>query len=121
MEIFNVGPLELLLILVLAVIIFGPEDLVKFSRNAGHWIYKVSKSEFWQSVVGTTKEIKDFPKQIMKEAQIEETLKEFNSLNQSIKAPPSVTPDPPANPLPPAPEAPADPAPENKDEPPTGE
>ena len=121
MEIFNVGPLELLLILVLAVIIFGPEDLVKFSRNAGRWIYKASKSEFWQSVVGTTREIKDFPKQIMKEAQIEETLKEFNSLNQSIKPGSPVTSDPPANSPLPAPQASADPAPENKDEPPTGE
>lgn len=83
MEIFNIGPLELLLIIVLALIIFGPEDLVKFSRAAGRWVYKASKSEFWKSVVGTTKEIQDLPKQIMKEAQIEETLKEFNAMNSS--------------------------------------
>ena len=82
MEIFNIGPLELLLILVLAVIIFGPEDLVKYSHAAGRWLYKASKSDFWKSVVGTTREIQEFPKQIMKEAQIEETLKEFNAMNK---------------------------------------
>jgi Sec-independent protein translocase protein TatA len=109
MEILNIGPLDLLLILVLAVIIFGPEDLVKYSRKAGRWIYRASKSDFWKSVVGTSKEIKEFPKQIMKEAEIEETLKEFNALNQTIQkqtvlektaAAIPADPDPPADPSP---------------------
>jgi Sec-independent protein translocase protein TatA len=76
-----------LLILVLAVIIFGPEDMVKYSRAAGRWLYKVSKSDLWKSVAGTTREIQEFPKQIMKEAQIEETLKEFNAMNKPPQAP----------------------------------
>jgi sec-independent protein translocase protein TatB len=118
MEIFNIGPLELLLIIVLALIIFGPEDLVKFSRSAGRWLYRASKSEFWKSVVGTSKEIQDLPKQIMKEAQIEETLKEFNAMNSSKT--PSGSEE--ATILPPG-EHPSNPekeAPERKDEPPAG-
>ena len=116
MEIFNVGPLELLLILILAVIVFGPEDLVKYSRKAGRWIYKASKSEFWQSVVGTSKEIKDFPRQIMKDAQIEETMNEIKSLNQSITAPPASKSLPEADPAAPSPQDVE--APEKKKEPP---
>jgi Sec-independent protein translocase protein TatA len=116
MEILNIGPLELLLILVLAVIIFGPEDLVKYSRKAGRWIYRASKSDFWKSVVGTSKEIKEFPKQIMKEAEIEETLKEFNALNQSIQKP--TLPKKDAAAIPADPDPPTDPSPvtEKKDE-----
>jgi len=84
MEIFNIGPLELLFIIILAVIIFGPQDMVNYSRKAGRWLYKLSKSEFWQSVVGTSKEIKDFPRQIMKEAQIEDSINSIKSLNQTV-------------------------------------
>ncbi len=116
MEIFNVGPLELLLILVLAVIVFGPEDLVKYSRKAGRWIYKASKSEFWQSVVGTSKEIKDFPRQIMKDAQIEETMNEIKSLNQSIATPPTPKPLQEPDPAASSPQEIEDP--EKKEEPP---
>jgi len=87
MEIFNIGPMELLFIIILALVIFGPQDMVAFSRKAGRWLYKLSKSDFWQSVVGTSKEIKEFPRQIMKEAQIEESMNAIKSLKQSINAP----------------------------------
>lgn len=118
MEIFNIGPLELLLIVVLALIIFGPEDLVKFSRSAGRWVYKASKSDFWKSVVGTSKEIQDLPKQIMREAQIEETMKEFSAMNAS-KSPAGLNESilPPVDPPAAAEKEPS----EQKDEPPAGE
>ena len=90
MEIFNIGPLELLLILVLAVLMFGPEDIANFAHKAGRWIYNLRKSEFWQEVVGTTKQIQEFPQQIMKEVELEETMKEINALNQTM-----LSPDPP--------------------------
>ena len=90
MEIFNIGPLELLLILVLAVLMFGPEDIVNFAHKAGRLIYNLRKSEFWQEVVGTTKQIQEFPQQILKEVELEETMKEINALNQTM-----LSPDPP--------------------------
>ncbi|HBF40359.1 MAG TPA: hypothetical protein DDW19_00835 [Anaerolineaceae bacterium] len=95
MEILNIGPLELILIIILAVVIFGPEDMVKYSRAAGRWLYKASKSEFWKSVVGTSKEIQEFPRQIMKEAQIEESLKEFKAMSHpttGVDAEPTILP-----------------------------
>jgi sec-independent protein translocase protein TatB len=102
MEVFNIGPLELLLILVLAVLMFGPEDIVNFAHKAGRWIYNLRKSELWQEIVGTTKEIQEFPQKIMKEAELEETMKEINALNQTMlnSDPPSqaasvAEPDPP--------------------------
>ncbi len=84
MEIFNIGPLELLVILVLAVLMFGPEDIVNFAHKAGHWIYDLRKSELWQELMGTTKQIQEFPQKIMKEAELEETMKEINALNKSM-------------------------------------
>jgi Sec-independent protein translocase protein TatA len=102
MEILNIGPLELLVILVIAVLMFGPDDLVNFAHKAGRWIYNLRRSELWQEIVGTTKEIQDFPQKIMKEAELEETMKEINALNQTLlnsepfpKVIDAANPDPP--------------------------
>jgi Sec-independent protein translocase protein TatA len=84
MEILNIGPLELLVILVLAVLMFGPDDLVNFAHKAGRWIYNLRKSELWQEIEGTTKEIQELPQKILKEAELEETIKEINALNQAL-------------------------------------
>ena len=84
MEILNIGPLELLVILVLAVLMFGPEDIVNFAHKAGRWIYNLRKSELWQEIVGTTKEIQELPQKIIKDAELEETMKEINALNRSM-------------------------------------
>ena len=84
MEILNIGPLELLVILVLAVLMFGPDDLVNFAHKTGRWIYNLRKSELWQEIVGTTKEIQELPQKIIKDAELEETMKEINALNRSM-------------------------------------
>ena len=84
MEILNIGPLELLVILVLAVLMFGPDDLVNFAHKTGRWIYNLRKSELWQEIVGTSKEIQELPQKIMKDAELEETMKEINALNRSM-------------------------------------
>lgn len=84
MEVFNIGPLELLVILVLVILMFGPQDIVNFAHKAGHWIYNLKKSEFWQELMGTTKQIQEFPQKIMKEAELEETMKEIDALNRSM-------------------------------------
>ncbi len=84
MEILNIGPLELLVILVLAVLMFGPDDLVNFAHKTGRWIYNLRKSELWQEIVGTTKEIQELPQKIMKDAELEETMKEIDALNRSM-------------------------------------
>ena len=84
MEILNIGPLELLVILVLAVLMFGPEDIVNFAHKAGRWIYNLRKSELWQEIVGTSKEIQELPQKIMKDAELEETMKEIDALNRSM-------------------------------------
>ena len=84
MEILNIGPLELLVILVLAVLMFGPDDLVNFAHKTGRWIYNLRKSELWQEIVGTSKEIQELPQKIIKDAELEETMKEINALNRSM-------------------------------------
>ena len=43
-EIFNIGPLEILFIVILALLILGPQDMVKTARSIGKLIRKVVRS-----------------------------------------------------------------------------
>lgn len=87
MEIFNIGPWELVLILVLALIVFGPERMVDYSKTAARLVRKVVRSPFWRDLVSTSEEIKDIPRQIVKEANLEESLRDLKDLQNTIRKP----------------------------------
>ncbi len=86
MEIFNIGPLELVIILVLALIVFGPERMVKYARESALWIRKIVRSPFWRDLVSTTEEIKSIPQQLVKEADLDESIREIKHLNNEIRS-----------------------------------
>jgi sec-independent protein translocase protein TatB len=44
MDFFGVGPLEILFILLIAFVVFGPKRLFDISRNAGKAMHDFSKS-----------------------------------------------------------------------------
>lgn len=85
MEIFNVGPLELLFIILLAFVVLGPQGSVKAARQAGAWVYRVVHSPFWASMMKTSQEIRDIPRQIVREAGIEESLREIRQQQAQMK------------------------------------
>jgi Sec-independent protein translocase protein TatA len=91
MEIFNIGPLELLLILILALVVFGPEGMVKFARDAAILLRRLIRSSFWRDLVSTTEEIKTIPHQLAKEADLEDSLREINQLRNTINNPDRVS------------------------------
>ena len=93
MQIFNISLLEFVFIILLAFIVLGPEKGVEAAGNLGRWIRKVVKSPFWRELVSTSKDIKDIPRKIMDDAEIQKTLndiersstmKAFNSSKSSI-------------------------------------
>ncbi len=53
MNIFGVGPLELLVVLVFALLVLGPEGMVKAGRILGRTLSKIYRSEFWQAMRGS--------------------------------------------------------------------
>jgi len=71
MEILGIGPTELIFILVLALIIFGPKDLEKAGRTLGRSLYKLIKSETWQTLTQTSKRIRTLPNDLIKQAERE--------------------------------------------------
>ena len=50
MEVFGIGPLELLFILLIALIILGPSDMVKAGLTLGRFLRKIITSPEWRTV-----------------------------------------------------------------------
>lgn len=98
MDILGIGPLELLFIAVIAIIVLGPKGMVKGASEAGKTIRKVVRSPIWRDVVDTSREIREFPRKIAREAGIEQDLEELRrSTHETVTqinrthAPPTVS------------------------------
>ena len=72
---FDIGPTELLLIVIVAVIVIGPKDLPLALRTAGRWIGKVRKvSGHFRSGLDA----------MIREAEMEEMEKKWREQNDKI-------------------------------------
>jgi Sec-independent protein translocase protein TatA len=79
MEILNIGPFEVILIVIIALILLGPTGMIEFMRKAGKWIRKIIRSPLWKDILSTSKEIRSLPQKIVREADLEEEFKEFEA------------------------------------------
>ena len=64
--IFGVGPLEILLVLVLALILLGPQDMVKTARQLGRTVYRLYHSPVWRQIISTQQELRDLGARVAK-------------------------------------------------------
>lgn len=85
MNILGIGPLELVFIIVIMVLVLGPEQMVSTARKTGAFFRKVVKSPLWHTIMDTSRELRDLPTRIVREAGIEEELKEIKSSTDSLK------------------------------------
>src|SRR5574340_563182 len=85
MEILNVGILEIVLILVIAVIVLGPDGMVKSAHSMGVWLRKIIKSPIWAQLMDTQRELRDMPTRLVREAGLEEDLKELKKTQQDLR------------------------------------
>jgi len=86
MEILGIGPLELLLILVLALILLGPKDMLESTKKIAKGIRKFTQSSTWRDVVETSQEIRELPQKIIKETGIEEDIKEIQKSTRPLQS-----------------------------------
>ena len=84
MEIFNVGILEFLFILLLAFIILGPKKAVELAGEVGRWVKDFVKSPFWREIVNTSRDIKDIPRKLMDDAEVQRTIDEINRTTTEV-------------------------------------
>ncbi|MFZ3070321.1 MAG: twin-arginine translocase TatA/TatE family subunit [Anaerolineaceae bacterium] len=67
----NIGGSEILVILVVAFIVLGPDRVTKVGHDLGAWMRKLNKSEAFRDVVHTTEEIRNYPQKIMDEVMLD--------------------------------------------------
>lgn len=72
MEVLGVGPLEVLLIILLAIVLFGPKDIARTARTAGRTLNRLYHSEGWKTLLRTSETLRTLPNRLAREAELEE-------------------------------------------------
>lgn len=132
MEFLGVGLPELAFIVLIALILLGPKDMVAAGRTLGRALRKFITSPAWQVMRHTGEELQRLPTKLMREAGLEELQdlqKEVQDTARQIRPPSfderrifdptassspklptaSSQPEPPSNPPEPQPKPPTDP------------
>ena len=71
MEIFGIGILEVILIVLIALIFLGPQDTVKAGRNLGRAVRRFFSSEEWRTLLQASKEIRTIPEKLLEETGLD--------------------------------------------------
>ncbi len=86
MEILGVGPLEIILVIVLALVVLGPQDMVASARKMGAWVRKIARSELWREIMDTSREIREIPVTLIRDSGLEETVNDLRQTGQEVKS-----------------------------------
>jgi Sec-independent protein translocase protein TatA len=92
MEILGIGPLEFLLIVLLALIVLGPKEMQKVGKALGQGLNKLVKSDVWKDIRQASEKVKSLPSDLMRDAELEELKQSLNNSSgdaHKIAPPPS--------------------------------
>ena len=85
MDIFGIGPTELVFIILIALIVLGPKDMQKTGRTIGRWLRNMTTSDGWRAFRDTSREIRNLPNRLMREANLEDIQKDVGSIGKEIE------------------------------------
>lgn len=85
MNLFGIGALEFLLIMIIALIIIGPKDIGKHARSAGRFLNRFYRSDTWRLVRDTSHNLRTLPKRLAREAALEELEEIKRSLQDPMR------------------------------------
>jgi len=101
MEIFGIGPQELFFIVLIAIIVLGPKDMQKAGKTVGRWLNRFMRSDGWKAFQRASREIRNLPTNLMREANLDELKEMDRDIRNSIDPRPPVSnpprPQPPVN------------------------
>jgi len=81
MDILGIGPLEFVFILLVALIVLGPKDMVKAGKTIGRALRSIVTSDTWRVVQQASREVRTLPNRLIREAGIEDLQKQLPSAN----------------------------------------
>ena len=82
MEFLGVGPLEVLLILIVALLVVKPEDWGRTARILARWIKSITSSDVWRAINEGWRAASDFSVELQREVRLEEALKEVDQITR---------------------------------------
>lgn len=85
MEILGVGLPEIAFIVLIALILLGPKDMIAAGRTFGSTLRKFLTSPTWQAMRKTGEELQQLPTKLVREAGLEDVQKELSSVSNQIK------------------------------------
>lgn len=87
MDILGIGIPELIFIVLIALIVLGPKDMVAAGRTFGKTLRKIVTSPTWKAVRSTGQELQQLPNRLMREAgldELDDLEREMRDVAQSI-------------------------------------
>ena len=72
MNIFGIGPLEIVFVLIIGILVLGPDGMISAGRKLGKFMRSIIKSNWWQNIRKGVSEIQYLPQRLMREAELEE-------------------------------------------------
>jgi sec-independent protein translocase protein TatB len=85
MDILGIGPTELVFIILIALILLGPKDMQKTGRTIGRWLRNMTTSDGWRAFRDTSREIRNLPNRLMREANLEDLEKDVGKIGKEIQ------------------------------------
>jgi len=93
MEFLGIGAPELIFILLIAIIVLGPKDMQKAGKTIGRWLNQLVRSEGWQALQQTSREIRKLPTTLMREANVENWQETEQAIRQGLDVNPKRSAD----------------------------
>jgi sec-independent protein translocase protein TatB len=85
MDIFGIGPTELVFIILIALILLGPKEMEKTGRTIGRFLRDLTRSDSWRAFRDTSRELRNLPNRLMREANIEDLEKDVSKIGKEIE------------------------------------
>jgi sec-independent protein translocase protein TatB len=86
MNFLGVGPLELILVIVLALVVVGPRDLAKLGRDAGRFLNRLYRSPAWRTMNEASRELRNLPNRLAREAELDTLKRDLEQTGKTIQA-----------------------------------
>lgn len=82
MNIFGIGPLEIIFVLIIGILVLGPEGMIEAGRKLGKFMRSIIHSPWWKNIRQGVTEIQHLPQRLIREAELEE-LNELRDLTKN--------------------------------------
>jgi Sec-independent protein translocase protein TatA len=85
MQFLGISPTELVFILIILFLVLGPQDLVKLGATLGRTIRGVRQSSAWQSFNEATRQLRELPENLARQAGVEELEEMGREIGSELK------------------------------------